>query len=76
MMCELLRGWRHMKVIERRTRRHNAACVRDLVDVYYPWAEKKSILKDPLHPKSRGSHASASANSTYTRKPWPTQSGT
>jgi len=36
MMCEPLRGWRHVQVTERRTRRDYAACVRELVDVHYP----------------------------------------
>jgi hypothetical protein len=33
LMCEPLRGWRHVKVTERRTRRDYAGCLRDLVDV-------------------------------------------
>jgi hypothetical protein len=32
MMCEPLRGWRHVKVTQRRTRRDYAECVRDEVD--------------------------------------------
>ena len=36
MMCEPLRGWRHVKVTERRTRRDYAQCLRELVDVHYP----------------------------------------
>src|SRR5262249_60032614 len=40
MMCEPLRGWRHVKVSERRTRRDYAECVRELVDVFYPRAKK------------------------------------
>ena len=75
-MCELLRGRRHVKVLERRIRWNNTVCVRDLAEVYYLLVGGASILKYPLQPKSRGSHARASANSTYTRKPWPTQSGT
>ena len=32
MMCEPLRGWRHVRVTERRTRRDWAECIRELVD--------------------------------------------
>lgn len=34
LMCEPLRGWRHVRVSARRTRQDYAWCVRDLVDVY------------------------------------------
>jgi len=34
LMCEPLRGWRHVQVTARRTRRDYAACVRELVDVH------------------------------------------
>jgi hypothetical protein len=40
LMCEPLRGWRHVKVTEHRTRRDYAECVRELVEVYYPEAGK------------------------------------
>jgi DDE superfamily endonuclease len=49
LMCEPLRGWRHVKVTERRTRRDYAACVRDLVDVYYPEAVKIRLVQDNLN---------------------------
>jgi hypothetical protein len=39
MLCEPLRGWRHVRVTERRTRRDYAECVRELVDVHYPRAK-------------------------------------
>lgn len=35
MMCEPLRGWRHVRVTEHRTRRDYAACVRELAEVHY-----------------------------------------
>jgi DDE superfamily endonuclease len=35
VMCEPLRGWRHVAATERRTRRDYARCVKDLVDRYY-----------------------------------------
>jgi DDE superfamily endonuclease len=49
MMCEPLRGWRHVKVTERRTRRDYAECVRELVEVYYPKARKIRLVQDNLN---------------------------
>jgi DDE superfamily endonuclease len=49
MMCEPLRGWRHVQVTERRTRRDYAGCVRDLVDVYYPRVKKIRLVQDNLN---------------------------
>lgn len=49
LMCEPLRGWRHVKVTTRRTRRDYAACVRELVDVYYPGVEKIRLVQDNLN---------------------------
>ena len=49
LMCEPLRGWRHVKVTERRTRRDYAGCLRDLVDVYYPRATKIRLVQDNLN---------------------------
>src|SRR2546427_3027120 len=40
VMCEPLRGWRHVRVSERRTRRDYAQCVRELVEGDYPRAKK------------------------------------
>jgi DDE superfamily endonuclease len=49
LMCEPLRGWRHVKVTERRTRRDYAGCVRDLVDVHYPGVVKIRLVQDNLN---------------------------
>jgi len=49
LMCEPLRGWRHVKVSARRTRRDYAGCVRDLVEVYYPQAVKIRMVQDNLN---------------------------
>lgn len=49
MMCEPLRGWRHVKVTQRRTRRDYAECVRELVDVHYPRARKIRLVQDNLN---------------------------
>ena len=49
LMCEPLRGWRHVEVTERRTRRDYAGCLRDLVDVYYPRATRIRLVQDNLN---------------------------
>jgi len=49
MMCEPLRGWRHVKVSERRTRKDYAHCVRELVEVHYPQATKVRLVQDTLN---------------------------
>jgi hypothetical protein len=49
MMCEPLRGWRHVRVSARRTRRDYAQCVQELVDVYYPHAKKIRLVQDNLN---------------------------
>ena len=49
LMCEPLRGWRHVAVTERRTRRDYARCVRDLVDRYYPRATRIRLVQDNLN---------------------------
>jgi hypothetical protein len=55
MMCEPLRGWRHVKVTARRTRRDYAECIRDLVEEHYPRAEKIRLVQDNLNTHSGGS---------------------
>ena len=49
LMCEPLRGWRHVRVSERRTRRDYALCVRALVEGYYPRAKKIRLVQDNLN---------------------------
>jgi hypothetical protein len=44
MVTEPLRGWRHVMLSERRTRIDFAHCIKELVDVHYPEAEKKIVL--------------------------------
>ena len=72
MMCEPLRGWRHVRVTERRTRRDWAECIKELVDVHYPAAEKIRLVMDNLNthsgaslyeafPPERGATAAGSA---------------
>jgi DDE superfamily endonuclease len=55
MMCEPLRGWRHVRVTDRRTRLDYAECVKELVDVHYPKAEKILLVQDNLNTHSGGS---------------------
>lgn len=49
LMCEPLRGWRHVKVTERRTRLDYAGCVRELLEVHYPQATKSRLVQDNLN---------------------------
>jgi len=49
MMFEPLRGWRHVEVTERRTKIDFAHVIRDLVDVYYPDAERIVLVMDNLN---------------------------
>jgi DDE superfamily endonuclease len=49
VLCEPLRGWRHVKVTERRTRKDYAYCIRELLDVYYPHATKIRLVQDNLN---------------------------
>jgi hypothetical protein len=49
LMCEPLRGWRHVRVSARRTRKDYAQCLRELVDVHYPRAKKIRLVQDNLN---------------------------
>jgi transposase len=55
LCCEPLRGWRSVRVTERRTRRDWAHCIKDLVDARYPDAEKVVLVLDNLNTHSPGS---------------------
>jgi hypothetical protein len=55
VMCEPLRGWRHVEVTARRTKRDYAGCVKDLVDAHYPDAEKILLVQDNLNTHNGGS---------------------
>jgi hypothetical protein len=43
------RGWRHVKVTERRTILDMAHCLKDLVDVHFPEAERIRVVMDNLN---------------------------
>ena len=47
--CEPLRGWREIKVTERRTKQDWAHFVQELVDVHYPGAERIVLVMDNLN---------------------------
>src|SRR5215468_8681644 len=49
VLCEPLTGWRHVRVTERRTRKDYAFGLRELVDVYFPEAEKIRLVQDNLN---------------------------
>jgi len=42
-------GWRHAKITDQRTKLDFAACMRDLVDVHFPHAEKIRVVLDNLN---------------------------
>ncbi len=49
ILCEPLRGWRHLAVTARRTKVDWAHCIKELVDVHYPAAEKIVLVMDNLN---------------------------
>jgi transposase len=49
LFVEPLRGWRHVSVTERRTKRDWALAIRDLVDRHYPDAERIVLVLDNLN---------------------------
>ena len=48
MFVDAHRPWRHAKVTDRRTCRDFAECMRDLVDIHYPKAERIRVIMDNL----------------------------
>ena len=72
LVCEPLRGWRHVTMSERRTRIDWAHCSRELVDVHYPNADVVVLMQDNLN-----THTPASfTRRSHRRRPsgWPTSS--
>lgn len=49
MLFAPLENWRHVKVTDRRTKIDWAECMRDLVDVHFPDAEKVVVVEDQLN---------------------------
>jgi hypothetical protein len=55
VVCEPLRGWRQVRVSQQRTRIDWAHCIKDLVDVHYPDAERIVLVMDNLNTHSPAS---------------------
>lgn len=55
LATEPLRGWRTVLVSEQRTRLDFAACMKELVDVHYPTAERIVLVLDQLNTHSPAS---------------------
>jgi len=55
MMFEPLGACRHVKVMDQRTRKDFAECIREMVDVHYADAEKIILVLDNLNTHSEGS---------------------
>ena len=55
LVTEPLRGWRQVRVSDRRTRLDFAHCVRELVATHYPDAEKVVLVLDQLNTHSPAS---------------------
>lgn len=55
LVTEPLRGWRQVTVGARRTRLEFAACIKELVDVHYPEAERIVLVMDHLNIHSSAS---------------------
>lgn len=49
VMCQPLAGWRHVKATEHRRKNDFAECMRELVDVHFPYAEVVRIVLDNLN---------------------------
>jgi transposase len=54
MFVDVNRPWRHAKVTDRRANPDFAECMRDLVDVHYPRAERIRVVLDNLSTHSPG----------------------
>ena len=55
MFCEPLRGWRHVRVTDRRTKVDWAYALRDFLNEFYAHAEKIILVMDNLNTHSPGS---------------------
>lgn len=60
MMFQPGAGWRHAKVTDQRTKTDFAQCMRELVDVHFPHAEKIRVVMDNLN-----THTPASLYATF-----------
>lgn len=55
MFCEPLKGWRHVKVTDRRTKKDWAIAMKELADNYYSGAEKITVVMDNLNTHKKSS---------------------
>lgn len=55
LVTEPLRGWRHVRVSQQRTRLDFAACIKELLDVHDPDAAKVVLVMDQLNTHSPAS---------------------
>jgi hypothetical protein len=55
LVTEPLRGWRQVRVSTQRTRLDFAHCIKDLVDIHYPAAERIVLVMDHLNTHSPAS---------------------
>lgn len=60
LFLEPLTGWRHVKVTARRTQQDFAVCMCELIEVYYPEAQKVRVVLDNLN-----THSPAALYATY-----------
>ena len=49
VLCEPLRGWRHVNLTHRRTKRDWALCIRELLEVHYPQVSRLCVVLDNLN---------------------------
>jgi hypothetical protein len=55
LVTEPLRGWRQVQVSDRRTRIDFADCIKELIDIHYPTAERIVLVMDQLNTHSPAS---------------------
>jgi hypothetical protein len=55
LVTEPLRGWRAAQVSQQRTRRDFAQCIKEVIDVHYPAAERIVLVMDRLNTHSPAS---------------------
>ena len=55
MLCDPMQGWRHLEVTKRRTAVDYAYLLKDLVDIYYPYALLITVVQDNLNTHSPAS---------------------
>ena len=52
ILLQPLAGWRHVKVTDQRTKQDFAGCMKDLVEIHFPEAEKIRVVLDNLNTHS------------------------